>query len=183
MGYQEQTVKNFEIKAGVNNSMIVRMKELPAGLNEVVVIGYGSVKKKDLTGAVSSVKGGKVTEVASGDITNVLQGRAAGVMVQQTSWKPGSMAEVRVRGNRSINGDNAPLYVVDGVPFVDAINMISPNDIESMEILKDASATAIYGNRGANGVILITTKKGKKENPSSSTMATTAFRRISPSLN
>jgi TonB-linked SusC/RagA family outer membrane protein len=162
VGYQEQTVKNFEIKAGVNNSMIVRMKELPAGLNEVVVIGYGSVKKKDLTGAVSSVKGGKVTEVASGDITNVLQGRAAGVMVQQTSWKPGSMAEVRVRGNRSINGDNAPLYVVDGVPFVDAINMISPNDIESMEILKDASATAIYGNRGANGVILITTKKGKK---------------------
>lgn len=162
IGFQEQQVKNFEIKSGVNNSMIVRMKEVPDGLNEVVVIGYGSVKKKDLTGAVSSLKGGKVTEVASGDITNVLQGRAAGVMVQTQSWKPGSMAQVRVRGNRSINGDNAPLYVVDGVPFVDAINMISPNDIESMEILKDASATAIYGNRGANGVILITTKKGRK---------------------
>ncbi len=162
VGYQEYTVRNFEIKAGVTNSLIVRMKEASAGLNEVVVIGYGAVKKKDVTGAVSSVKSDKISEVAATDVTQVLQGRASGVMVQTQSWKPGFMAQVRIRGNRSINGDNAPLYVVDGVPFVDAINQISPNDIESIEILKDASATAIYGNRGANGVILITTKKGKK---------------------
>ncbi|NML20808.1 TonB-dependent receptor [Pseudoflavitalea sp. G-6-1-2] len=162
VGFQVQTVKNFEIRVGVNNSIIIRMKEQPAGLNEIVVIGYGSVKKKDLTGALSSVKGSKANEVAAGDVTNVLQGRAAGVLVQTQSWKPGSNAQVRIRGYRSINGDNEPLYVVDGVPMVDAISMVSPNDIESFEILKDASATAIYGNRGSNGVILITTKKGKK---------------------
>ncbi|UCJ07618.1 TonB-dependent receptor [Chitinophaga pendula] len=162
VGYQQQQIRNFEVKTGVNNGLLIRMKEVLSGLNEIVVIGYGAVKKRDLTGAVSSIKSDKIVEVAAADVTQVLQGRASGVVVQTQSWKPGSMAEVRIRGNRSIKGDNAPLYVVDGVPFVDAINMISPNDIESIEILKDASATAIYGNRGANGVVLITTKKGRK---------------------
>lgn len=162
VGYQLYEVKGFEIKAGVNNSLIVRMKEAAAGLNEVVVIGYGTVKKKDVTGAISSVKSDKITEVASSDATQVLQGRVAGVMVQTQSWSPGNTAQVRIRGRRSITAEQEPLYVVDGIPFVDAISQISPNDIESIEVLKDASATAIYGNRGANGVILITTKKGKQ---------------------
>jgi TonB-linked SusC/RagA family outer membrane protein len=162
VGYEPYQVKGFEIKAGVNNSLIVRMKDATAGLNEVVVIGYGAVKKRDVTGAVSSVKSDKLTEVASADATQALQGRVAGVTIQTQAWKPGNPLQVRVRGSRSITADNDPLYVVDGIPFVDAISQISPNDIESIEILKDASATAIYGNRGANGVILITTKKGKQ---------------------
>lgn len=162
VGYEQYRIKSFEIKPGINNSVIVRMKEAASGLNEIVVIGYGSIKKKDVTGAISSLKSDKIAEVASSDATQVLQGRAAGVLVQTQTWRPGNSLEVRIRGNRSINANNDPLYVVDGIPFVDAINQISPNDIESIEILKDASATAIYGNRGANGVILITTKKGKK---------------------
>lgn len=162
VGYEPYQVKSFEIKAGINNSLIVRLKETASGLNEIVVIGYGSVKKRDVTGAISSLKSDKITEVAASDATQVLQGRVSGVMVQAQNWKPGSPMQVRIRGNRSITADNDPLYVVDGIPFVDAINQISPNDIESIEILKDASATAIYGNRGANGVILITTKKGKQ---------------------
>lgn len=162
VGYEPYHVNGFEIKAGVNNSLIVRMKDATAGLNEVVVIGYGTVKKRDVTGAVSSVKSDKLTEVASADATQALQGRVAGVTIQTQNWKPGNPLQVRVRGSRSITADNDPLYVVDGIPFVDAISQISPNDIESIEVLKDASATAIYGNRGANGVVLITTKKGKQ---------------------
>jgi TonB-linked SusC/RagA family outer membrane protein len=164
VGFESYKLKKFEVKQGTNNSLIIRMKETSLGLNEVVVIGYGSVKRKDVTGAISSIKSDKIAEVASADPTQVLQGRIAGVMVQTQSWKPGNSSQVRIRGNRSITGDNTPLYVVDGIPFQDAINSISPNDIESMEVLKDASATAIYGNRGSNGVILITTKKGKKGN-------------------
>ncbi|WP_295128775.1 TonB-dependent receptor [uncultured Chitinophaga sp.] len=162
VGYQPYLLKNYSLKADAENALIVRMKESPSNLNDIVVIGYGSMKKKDVTGAVGSIKSDKITEVAATDATQVLQGRISGVMVSAQNWKPGNMAEVRIRGSRSISGSNEPLYVVDGIPFVDAISQISPNDIESMEVLKDASATAIYGNRGANGVILITTKKGKK---------------------
>lgn len=161
VGYEEDVIKDFEIKAGVNNSIIVRMKQRTAGMNEVVVIGYGSVLKKDVTGAVGSIKSDKITEVAVTDVTQALQGRIAGVMVQTQSWKPGTSAQVRVRGSRSITASNEPLYVVDGMPIVDGIDQINPNDIETISVLKDASATAIYGNRGANGVILITTRKGK----------------------
>lgn len=162
VGYQPYLLKGFSLKQDADNSLIIRMKESTSNLNEMVVIGYGSMKKKDVTGAVGSIKSEKITEVAATDATQVLQGRVAGVMVQTANWKPGNPAQVRVRGSRSINGLNEPLYVVDGIPFVDAISQISPNDIEQIEVLKDASATAIYGNRGANGVILITTKKGKK---------------------
>ncbi|UYQ91794.1 TonB-dependent receptor [Chitinophaga horti] len=162
VGYQPYLLKSFTLKADSDNSLIIRMKEAPSNLNDVVVIGYGSMKKKDLTGAVGSIKSDKITEVAATDATQILQGRIAGVMVTSQTWKPGNPSEVRIRGSRSIEGTNEPLYVVDGIPFTDAITQISPNDIESIEVLKDASATAIYGNRGANGVILITTKKGKK---------------------
>ena len=160
VGYEIYLLKNFEMKSGANNSVIIRMKQAAAGLNEVVVIGYGSVLKKDVTGSIASLKSDKIAEIAVTDVTQALQGRISGVVVQTQSWKPGFTSQVRIRGNRSITASNEPLYVLDGIPTVDAIDQLNPNDIESIEVLKDASATAIYGNRGANGVIIITTKKG-----------------------
>lgn len=161
IGFEKYVIKDFIIKAGANNSLIIRMKEAASDLNEVVVIGYGSVLKKDVTGAISTLKADKITEIAVTNVTQALQGRVAGVMAQTTSWKPGTSAQIRIRGNRSINASNEALYVVDGMPLTDGADQINPNDIETINVLKDASATAIYGNRGANGVILITTKKGR----------------------
>lgn len=129
-------------------------------LSDVVVVGYGSVRKKDLTGAVGSVKGDQITQVATPDVVQGLQGRVAGVQVISNSGEPGSGATIRIRGIGSING-SSPIYVVDGYQTGD-ISFLAPADIESIDILKDASATAIYGSRGANGVVVVTTKKGKK---------------------
>lgn len=150
-----------EIKIGTQTVVNAVLDEEAIGLNEVVAIGYGYVKKKDLTGAVSSVSADDM--VMGGTVSNAaqaLQGKTAGVQVSQTSKAPGGSISVRVRGNNSISSTNEPLYVVDGFPSSEGLN-INPNDIESMQILKDASATAIYGARGANGVVLITTKRGK----------------------
>lgn len=130
-------------------------------LEEVVAIGYGVVKKSDLTGSVSSVKGDQLKKTPASGLDQALQGVAAGVTVNSSSGQPGAAAEVRIRGIGTVN-NSAPIYVVDGV-IVDNINYLSPNDVASTEILKDASATAIYGSRGANGVILITTKKGSSD--------------------
>ncbi|MGM9753306.1 MAG: SusC/RagA family TonB-linked outer membrane protein [Candidatus Cryptobacteroides sp.] len=127
-------------------------------LDEVVAIGYGVVKKSDLTGSVASVKGDQLQKSPVAGLDQALQGLAAGVTVNSNSGQPGAAAEVRIRGIGTVNG-SSPIYVVDGV-IVDDINFLSPNDIASTEILKDASATAIYGSRGANGVILVTTVKG-----------------------
>ena len=127
-------------------------------LDEVVAIGYGVMKKSDLTGSVASVKGDQLKKTPAAGLDQALQGVAAGVTVNASSGQPGASAEVRIRGIGTVN-NSAPIYVVDGV-IVDNINYLSPNDITSTEILKDASATAIYGSRGANGVILVTTKKG-----------------------
>lgn len=143
----------------------VTLKEDLQNLDEVVVVGYGVVRKRDLTGSVASVKGDKLQEVAATNPLNALQGRAAGISVMQTNATPGGDTSIRIRGNRSLKADNSPLYVIDGIPIVGGLNEISTSDVESMEILKDASATAIYGSRGANGVILITTKKGKAGKP------------------
>jgi TonB-dependent starch-binding outer membrane protein SusC len=131
---------------------------------EVVVYGYGTQKKTDLTGAVSSIKGGDLTKLPTQRVDQALQGRAAGVSVQNTDGAPGGNVTIRVRGGNSISGGNNALVVVDGIQGVN-INTINPNDVESLEVLKDASATAIYGARGANGVILITTKKGVSGKP------------------
>lgn len=153
-------LKTQELKAN-KTTLNVILQEDAIGLNEVVAIGYGYVKKKDLTGAVSTVSaddmmmGGTVSNAAQ-----ALQGKTAGVQVSQSSKAPGGTISVRVRGSNSISSTNEPLYVVDGFPSTEGLN-INPNDIESMQILKDASATAIYGARGANGVVLITTKRGK----------------------
>lgn len=131
-------------------------------IDEVVIIGYGKQRKEAVTGSVASVKGDVVREVPSANVSQALQGRVAGVDIAQTSSKPGAPMQIRIRGTRSLTADNNPLIVLDGIPFVGSIADISPNDIQSMDILKDASATAIYGSRGANGVILITSKAGRK---------------------
>src|SRR5690606_5506974 len=129
-------------------------------LSEIVVVGYGSVKKSDVTGALSRVTADVIQERPSQNLFQALQGKAAGVNIS-SNFKPGELPVVRVRGNRSLEAGNDPLYVIDGIPLVSgSISDISPNDIASIEVLKDASATAIYGSRGANGVVLITTKRG-----------------------
>lgn len=153
-------LKTEEVKANKTTINVV-LQEDAIGLNEVVAIGYGYVKKKDLTGAVATVSADDM--VMGGTVSNAaqaLQGKTAGVQVSQSSKAPGGTISVRVRGSNSISSTNEPLYVVDGFPSTEGLN-INPNDIESMQILKDASATAIYGARGANGVVLITTKRGK----------------------
>ncbi|WP_407402900.1 SusC/RagA family TonB-linked outer membrane protein [Chryseobacterium sp.] len=129
-------------------------------IEEVVLIGYGQQKKEAVTGSVSSLSAAALKEVPSANVTEALQGRLPGVEIGRTSTKPGSEQQIRIRGTRSLSADNNPLIVLDGIPFAGSIGDISPSDIKSMDILKDASATAIYGSRGANGVILITTNRG-----------------------
>lgn len=129
-------------------------------LNEVVVVGYGTQKKSQLTGAISSISAKQLTEMPITSVGQALQGRVAGVDVAQSGSKPGSVPTIRVRGRRSFRASNDPLYVVDGIPLAGGYEDFNPNDVQSMEILKDATSTAIYGARGANGVILITTKRG-----------------------
>ncbi len=131
-------------------------------IEEVVVIGYGTQRKEAVTGSVATVKGDALREIPSSNITQALQGRTAGVDITQTSTKPGAPMQIRIRGVRSLSGDNDPLIVLDGIPFVGSLGDISSSDIKSIDILKDASATAIYGSRGANGVILVTTNRGTK---------------------
>jgi len=144
------------------NLINVVMQEDTKALSEVVVIGYGTQRREAVTGSVSSIGGNDIREVPAGDITNALQGRVAGVNMSQNSTKPGSTMQIRIRGTRSISATNDPLIVLDGIPFPGTISDISPDDIKSVDILKDASATAIYGSRGANGVILVTTYNGLK---------------------
>lgn len=171
IGYvsQEVLVKN-------QNNLAILMIEDSKSIDEVVVIGYGSVKKSNLTGAVSSVKTTEIQQTPLTSIDQGLVGRASGVQVTQTSGMPGAVASIRVRGSSSLQGGNEPLYVIDGFPVysgmgfgstggntqISGLSTVNPSDIESIEILKDASATAIYGARAANGVVLITTKSGKK---------------------
>ncbi len=130
-------------------------------LNDVILIGYGTSRKKDLTGSIASISAKDVDQTPITRPDQMIQGRASGVQVIQTNSAPGGNISIRIRGTNSINSSNEPLFVVDGFPGAGDLNTINPSDIESIEILKDASATAIYGSRGANGVVLITTKKGK----------------------
>ena len=129
-------------------------------LEATVVIGYGTARRQDVTGSIVSVGGDNLRAVPAGDITRALDGRVAGVEMTQTSSKPGSSMQIRIRGQRSLSASNDPLIVLDGMPFMGSLSDISTSDIKSMDILKDAASTAIYGSRGANGVILITTYKG-----------------------
>lgn len=145
-------------RSTIDVDMVVDVKQL----DEVVVVGYGTVKKSDVTGSLVSVTSDVIKERPVQNVLQALQGRAAGMHVT-SNFKPGELPVVRIRGNRSLNASNDPLYVVDGIPLISGnISDINPNDIASIEVLKDASATAIYGSRGANGVVLITTNKGAK---------------------
>jgi len=143
-------------------SINISLKDEDKSLSEVVVVGYGTQRKEAVTGSVASVSGSVLKEIPAGNITQALQGRLAGVDLQQSDTHPGATLQIRIRGTRSLTADNNPLIVLDGIPFSGSISDISPDDIKSVDILKDASATAIYGSRGANGVILITTSKGVK---------------------
>ena len=151
---------NIEETVGSRSKIDLTLTPDVSNLDEVVVVGYGTQKKSQLTGAISSVGNKEIQELPITDARQALQGRAAGVDVVQPGSKPGSAPQVRIRGRRSFNASNEPLYVIDGIPTVGGLEDINPQDITSMEVLKDASATAIYGSRGSNGVVLITTKRG-----------------------
>ena len=158
VGYESQEVKAAD-------GMRVNLKEDGHVVNEVVVIGYGTQRREAVTGSVANIGGEKLNQVAASNAAQALQGRVAGVLMTQTSSKPGAEMQVRIRGQRSLTASNDPLIVLDGIPFMGALSDINPTDIKSMDILKDASATAIYGSRGANGVIIITTVKGTQGTP------------------
>ncbi len=154
-------MKTQEVTVGNQSDFSITLRESTIGLDEVVAIGYGTMKKSDLTGSVSSVRSEDLEAVPVYNMEQALKAGASGVRVSQNSGQPGSRIEVRIRGGNSMIGDNQPLYVVDGFPVTGSINYLNPSDIESVDILKDASATAIYGARGANGVVIITSKRGK----------------------
>ncbi|MCD7849461.1 MAG: TonB-dependent receptor plug domain-containing protein [Parabacteroides sp.] len=162
-----------EVPVGNKASLTIKLAEDTKALDEVVVVGYGVMRKSDLTGSVGSVKSDVIQKQAISSFDQGLQGKVAGVQVMATSGSPGGVVDIRIRGGNSLTSGNQPLYVIDGYPVTaggsaggsgagqNPLATLNPGDIESTEILKDASATSIYGSRGANGVILITTKRGK----------------------
>jgi TonB-linked SusC/RagA family outer membrane protein len=157
VGYESK-----ELVIGTGNTYEVKLSSSVSALNEIVVVGYGTSRRKDLTGSVSSVTAEQVAKVPVTALDQALQGRSSGVQVTNNDGAPGSGVTVLIRGVGSL-GNNDPLYVVDGYPITGGLNNINPNDIASMDILKDASATAIYGVRASNGVVIITTKKGRRD--------------------
>ncbi len=153
--------KTTERTVGSSNTINLQMEEDAEALKEVVVVGYGTATKQSYTGTATVVKAEELEKKSVSNISQALAGEVAGVNVINTSGQPGTVATVRIRGFGSVNGNRSPLYVIDGVPFTGTLNSINPSDVETSTILKDATATAIYGARGANGVILITTKSGR----------------------
>jgi TonB-linked SusC/RagA family outer membrane protein len=184
-GVSSNETGNFEISAPSNGTLVITSigfapKEVSVkgqttlnitmgasgnDLEQVVVVGYGTQRRKDLTGSIVSVTEKSLDEVRSNNITQALQGRAAGVDIARTGVRPGSGGQIRIRGNRSLSASNDPLIVVDGMPYGGSINDLNIDDISNIDILKDASATAIYGSRGSNGVIIVTTKRGRVGKP------------------
>lgn len=156
VGYKSQNIRISSLQQEIR----VEMKLEVAELANSIVIGYGTVKKSDLTGSVSSIKAADFKNSQTTSIDQVLQGRAAGVQVTNSDPTPGAPPNIRIRGTNSLGTSSEPLFVIDGYPSTEDISSINPDDVESIEILKDASATAIYGSRGANGVVMITTKRG-----------------------
>ena len=194
-------LKTQELNVAGKSTVNVQLKEDSAELKEVVVIGYGSVRKKDATGAVDQIGAKDFDNVASPSPAQLLRGKVAGVQVTQSSGEPGAGVAIRVRGNSSIRSGNGPLIVIDGVPLDggnvsgggdnllgassarNPLNFVNQNDIETISVLKDASSTAIYGSRGANGVIVITTKKGKSKAPQLSYNSSVQFSSMSGDFN
>lgn len=163
IGYQTQEVT-------ADPSVIITLKDDAELLSEVVVIGYGRAKKNDLTGSVTAIKPDEMNKGLQVSAQDMITGKIAGVNVQNSGGEPGGGASIRIRGGSSLNASNDPLIVIDGLAMdnygmqgmSNPLNLVNPNDIESFTVLKDASATAIYGSRASNGVIIITTKKGRK---------------------
>ena len=176
VGYEEYVVKAFKVKDGNVNSLLVRLKEKGTPLDEVVVIGYGTQTKKDITTAIASLHAADLDNFPATGLDKALTGKLAGVQVLQPAGAPGAGMAILIRGRGTITAGRDPLFVIDGVPLsdndvngtgvkVNPLNAINMNDIETVDVLKDASATAIYGSRGSNGVIVITTRHGKKDSP------------------
>lgn len=155
-------MKGQDIAVAGKSIINVSLIDDAIGIEEVVAIGYGTVKKSDITGSISSISTEQILKVPTTDISRAIQGQATGVRVTQKSGQPGEDVLIRIRGGNSITGGNEPLFVIDGFPVTTLGSDLNPSDVESIEILKDAASTAIYGSRGANGVILITTKRGKE---------------------
>ena len=171
IGYQ-----SVKMPLGGKQQINVTMKDQASTLNDVVVVGYGTQKKKDLTGAVAQVSMADVNKAPVLSVADALAGRVAGVQINSADGQPGSAVNIVIRGANSITQDNTPLYVVDGFPIEGFnLSLLNPQDIESLDVLKDASATAIYGSRGANGVVIITTKKGKAGKPTVNLNVTQSF--------
>ena len=152
-----------EVTIGNQSIINVQLKSENIAVDEVVIVAYGTAKKESLTGAVSTVNSKSIESRPVSNVTGILEGKAAGVQVNNTYGEPGSDPTIRIRGFSSVNGSNAPLYVVDGVPYGGNVSDMNPQDIENITVLKDAASSALFGNRASNGVILITTKKGKSE--------------------
>ena len=161
--------KETEVKA--SNGMKISLEEDTESLEEVVVVGYGTQKKESLTGAMANIKGEKLKDITSATVENMLNGKVSGVYVAPGSGRPGSTGAIIIRGQTSINGATAPLWVVDGVIVGNSAGDLNPDDIETMTVLKDAASTAIYGSEGANGVVVVTTKQAKHEKMSISLSA------------
>ena len=176
IGMESQEVP---IKGNVIN---VSLQNVDKSLDEVVVIGYGTAKRKDITGSISSVKAEELASIPVSSVAEAISGKLAGVQVTTTEGSPDADIKIRVRGGGSITGDNKPLYIVDGFP-VESINDIPSNDVEDLTVLKDASSTAIYGSRGANGVIIITTKSGKEGKITVNYNAFVSWKKIAKTMN
>lgn len=171
-----------EIAVGNGKELLISLESDAQVLNEVVVVGYQSVNRRDLTGSVSSVGAKQLKDIPLTNAAEALTGRLAGVRVTTSEGAPGADVQIRIRGGGSITQDNSPIYIVDGIQIENALNFLSPQDIESIDVLKDASTTAIYGARGANGVVIITTKSGKGGKTTVSYNGSAGYREISRKL-
>ena len=164
IGYTPVIVDSIPVTAGGTANADIVLKHQTVELERVVTVGYGTLTKRDVTGAIGQVSGEQIKTIPTTNAIEAIKGKVPGVDIVSTGYRPGSDVRVRIRGQRSLTASNDPLYVLDGIPMAGGIGDLSPADIESIEVLKDASATAIYGSRGANGVILITSRRGQAGN-------------------
>jgi TonB-linked SusC/RagA family outer membrane protein len=164
IGYTPVIIDSIPVKTGQTSNADIALKHQTVQLEQIVVTGYGSLAKRDVTGAIGSVSAAEIKQEPVTNAIDAIKGRIPGVDITSTGTKPGDGVRVRIRGQRSLKASNDPLYVLDGIPIAGGIGDLNPSDIESIEVLKDASATAIYGSRGANGVVLVTSTKGRAGN-------------------
>lgn len=158
IGYQPQ-----QIAVAGKTRIDITLKEDSQAIDDVIVVAFGTAKKEAFTGSATVIKSDDIAKSQQSNVAQALAGKVAGVQLTNTSGQPGSSPEIRIRGFSSLNAGNSPLWIVDGMPYSGDLNNLNPNDIESMTVLKDAASNALYGARGANGVVMITTKKAKSK--------------------